>query len=134
VCVLLELSDSWFAEIVTTCEVCVHARCRNWVVCSELAFAVELCVLQRNCDSLPKLCRPQWIGIHCRIACSAVNCDSMPKLSCLQRINIRCRNWVVCSEIVIRCRSCVVCSELTFAAKSCVLQRNYDSLSKLCRP
>jgi len=41
-------------------------RCRNWVFCSELAFATELCVVQRNYDSLPKLCRLQWISIRCR--------------------------------------------------------------------
>jgi hypothetical protein len=40
VCVLLELSDSWYAGIVTACEVCVHAK--MWVVCSELAFAAEI--------------------------------------------------------------------------------------------
>jgi hypothetical protein len=81
VCVLLELSDSWYVGIVTACEVCVHAkmcrlqrisiRCRNWVVCSELTFAVELCVLQRNYDSLPKLSRLQRMNIRCRIGCSA---------------------------------------------------------------
>jgi hypothetical protein len=81
VCVLLELSDSWYAGIVTACEVCVHAKI--WVVCSELTFAVESCVLQRNCDLLPKLCR-------------------------LQRISIRCRNWVVCSELAFAAESCVL--------------------------
>jgi len=68
-----------------------------------------VCVLQRNCDLLPKLCR-------------------------LQRINIHCRNRVVYNEIVIRCRSCVVCSDLAFTAELCVLQWNCDSLPKLCRP
>jgi hypothetical protein len=68
-------------------------RCRNWVFCSELAFAAELCVVQRNYDSLPKLCR-------------------------LQQISIRCRHWVVCSEFVIRCRNWVFGSELAFAAET----------------
>jgi hypothetical protein len=44
VCVLLELSDNLYAGVVTTCVVCVHAK---------------ICVVQRNCDSLPKLCRLQ---------------------------------------------------------------------------
>ena len=45
VCVLLELSDSVYAGVVTACVVCVHAkiviRCRNCVGCSELALAAE---------------------------------------------------------------------------------------------
>jgi hypothetical protein len=144
VCVLLELSDSVYVGVVTACVVRVHAkmcvvqrncnslpilrrlqrigihcrnwvicsefviRCRNWVFCSELAFAAELCVVQRNCNSLPILRRLQRIGIHCR-------------------------NWVICSEFVIRCRNWVFCGELAFAAELCVVQRNYDSLPKLCR-
>jgi len=56
----------------------VWSAAKNWIVCSELTFAVELCVLQRIWDSLPKLNCLQWIS------------NSMPKLSCLQRINIRC--------------------------------------------
>jgi len=49
VCVLLELSDSVYAGVVTTCMVCVHAK---------------MCVVQRNCDSLPKLRRLQRLTIH----------------------------------------------------------------------
>jgi hypothetical protein len=56
VCVLLELSDSVYAGVVTACVVCVHAK---------------MCVVQRNCDSLPKLCRLQRISIRCRIVCCA---------------------------------------------------------------
>jgi hypothetical protein len=101
------------SEIVIRCRNCVGCsefviRCRNWVFCSELAFAAELCVVQRNCDSLPKLRR-------------------------LQRISIHCQNWVVCSEFVIRCQNWVFCSELAFAAELCSVQRNCDSLPKLCR-
>jgi len=59
VCVLLELSDSVYVGVVTACVVCVHAK---------------MCVVQRNCDSLPKLRR-------------------------LQRIGIRCQNYVGCSEL-----------------------------------
>jgi len=40
---------------------------------------------------------------------------------------------VLCSEIVIRCRNCVGCSKLAFAAELCVVQRNSDSLPKLCQ-
>jgi hypothetical protein len=50
-CVLLELSDSVYAGVVTACVVCVHAK---------------MCVVQRNCDSLPKLRRLQRISIRCR--------------------------------------------------------------------
>ena len=57
VCVLLELSDSVYVGVVTACVVCVHAK---------------MCVVQRNCDSLPKLCRLQRIGIRCRVVCCAV--------------------------------------------------------------
>jgi hypothetical protein len=106
-CVLLELSDSWYAGIVTACEVCVHAK--MWVVCSELTFVAELGVQQRNF----------WF------AAETVSAEEN---------YIRCQNWDVCSKIMICCRSCVVWSELTFAAESCVLQWNCDSLSKLCCP
>ena len=67
-------------------------HCWNCVGCSELAFAAELCVVQRNCDSLPS-------GVLC------------------SEVVIRCRSWVGCSEIVIRCRNWVVCYELAFAAE-----------------
>ena len=50
-CVLLELSDSLYAGVVTTCVVWGHAK---------------MCVLQRNCDWLPKLCQLQRISIRCR--------------------------------------------------------------------
>jgi len=56
VCVLLELSDSVYAGVVTACVVCVHAK---------------MCVVQRNCDSLLKLRRLQRISIRCRIVCCA---------------------------------------------------------------
>jgi hypothetical protein len=51
VCVLLELSDSLYVGVVTACMVCLHAK---------------MCVVQRNCDSLPKLGLLQRISIHCR--------------------------------------------------------------------
>jgi hypothetical protein len=99
-------------------------RCQNCVGCSELAFAAELCVVQRNFDSLPKLCRLQRInnslpsGVFCSelaIRCQSGvvyskslpklswlqrNCDSLPKLSCLLRVSICCRNCGASSETV----------------------------------
>jgi hypothetical protein len=51
VCVLLELSDSVYVGVVTTLVVCVHAK---------------MCVVQRNCDLLPKLRQLQRISIRCR--------------------------------------------------------------------
>jgi len=118
VCVLLELSDSWYAGIVTACEVCVHAK--MWVVCSELAFVAKtvsvaanyhslpkLSCLERNCDSLPKLCRLQRINIRCWIVCSAAklwfaveNASSVANWHSLP-------NGVFCSDFVIRCRNWV---------------------------
>jgi hypothetical protein len=93
VCVLLELSDSVYGGVVIACVVCVHAK---------------MCVVQRNCDSLPKLCRLQQISIRCRnwIFCSELAftaescvvhwiCDLLPILCRLQRISIRC--WIMCS-------------------------------------
>jgi hypothetical protein len=73
------------AEIVFVCSEFV-IRCRKWVVCSELTFAAEWCVLQWSWDSLLKC-----------VFCS--------------EFVIRCRNWVVCSEFMIRCWSWVVCNE-----------------------
>jgi hypothetical protein len=55
-CVLLELSDSLCAGVVTTCVVCVHAK---------------MCVGQRIYDSLPKLSLLQRIRIGCQIVCYA---------------------------------------------------------------
>jgi len=56
VCVLLELSDSLCAGVVTTCVMCVHAK---------------MCVGQRICNSLPKMSLLQRISIRCQIVCSA---------------------------------------------------------------
>ena len=48
-------------------------HCRKWVVCSELTFVAELCVLQWIWDSLLKLYCLQWINIRCWIVCSTTN-------------------------------------------------------------
>jgi len=48
--VLLELSDSVYACVVTACVVCINAK---------------------MCDSLPKLRRLQRNSIRCRIVCCA---------------------------------------------------------------
>jgi hypothetical protein len=87
-------------------------RCRNWIVCSELAFAAELCVLQRICDSLLNFsCLQRIHDSLSKLCCLQRNYDSLPKLSCLQRIIIRCR--IVCSEgkFMIHGRSGIVCNE-----------------------
>jgi hypothetical protein len=80
-------------------------------VCSELAFAVELCVLQRIGDSLSKLsCLQRIRDSLSKLCCLQWNCDSLPKLSCLQRI-CDCLPKLSCLQrFVIRCRSCLVCS------------------------
>jgi hypothetical protein len=59
VCVLLELNDSVYAGVVTACVVRVHAK---------------MCVVQRNCDSLPKLRRVQRNVIRCR---SCARCSEL---------------------------------------------------------
>jgi hypothetical protein len=80
--------------------------------------------VQRNFDSLPKLCRLQRInnslpsGVFCNelaihyqsgVICSKSlpklswlqrNCDSLPKLSCLLRVSICCGNYGASSEVV----------------------------------
>ena len=118
-------------------------RCRSCVVRSELAFAVELHVLQWICGSLTKLSFYIKLTFAAKTVSAAANDHSLPKLSCLQwncesllmlcrlqRVNIRCR-IVFCSEFVTRCRSCVIRSELTVVAEWRVIQRICDSLTKL---
>jgi len=61
--------------------------------------------VQRNCDSLSKLCQLRRINIRCRIVCCAANCDSLPKLCRLQRINNSLPSGVFCSELAIHCRT-----------------------------
>ena len=46
-------------------------RCRNGTCCSELIFAADLCVAQRNSVSLPQLNLLQRIDIRCRFVCCA---------------------------------------------------------------
>jgi hypothetical protein len=45
----------------------INIRCRNWVVWNELTFVAKSCVLQQNCDSLPKLSWLQWTSFRLRI-------------------------------------------------------------------
>ena len=115
---------SCLPRISIHCQKCVFCsefviRCHNQVVCSKLAFTVEMVLSSVNQRPLLKVCCLQWI------------CDLLPKSSCLQRIRIRCWSWIVLqgisdhcrkcidySEIVIRCRNWVACSELAFAAES----------------
>ena len=103
VCVLLELSDSLSAGVVTTCVVCVHAK--MWVG-------------QRVCDSLPKLSLLQRISFRCRMGCFAANCDSLPKLSCLQRISISCRNVCFAANLGVAAEVELAAANLQFAAET----------------
>jgi hypothetical protein len=121
-------------------------RCRNYVGCSELAFATETKSSAANEHSLLNCVLWSEIVIRWRncVGCSELafaaelcvvqrNCDSLLKLCRLQWISIQCRNWVVCSEFMIHCRNWVFYSELAFAGESCVMHRICDSLPKLCR-
>ena len=69
---------------------------KNWVFCNELAFAAELCILQRNCDSLLKLSCLQRSGFRSRIACSAAKLWVADEAVSTSANLSRCRNWVFC--------------------------------------
>jgi len=103
---MLGLLQHVWCVFMPKCVLCSETviRCRNYVGCSELAFAAEAECLQRICDSLPKLCR-------------------------LQRVNNSLPSGVFCSELAIRCQSGVVCSKSL--PKLSWLQRICDSLPKL---
>ena len=63
--------------MVPICVLCseILFRCRNRTSCSELIFAADLCVVQRNSISLPKLSLLQRINIRCRfVYCAAEFC------------------------------------------------------------
>jgi hypothetical protein len=120
-------------------------RYRNWVVYSELAFDVEMCVWQRfvircqswvvgsESDSLSKLSCPQRISIRCRIVCSAANSWFAVETE-LSTVNLWFAvetkltaanvwfnaNCVFYSKIVICCRSCIVCSKFVTRCWNCV--------------
>ena len=147
-------------RISVRCRKCVFYSesvicCRNWVVCSELAFTTKIelsaanllkvCVLQRIYDSLSKLSYQQRISIRCRkcIGCSelaftaknvlaTVNQRSLSKLCCLQRISVRNQKCVVYSEFVIHCQNWVVCGELAFAVEMLLSAANQCPLLKVC--
>jgi hypothetical protein len=71
---MLGLLQHVWCVFMTKCVLCseISICCRNWVSCSELVFAVELCIVQRNSDSLPKLSLLQRISIRCRVVyCAA---------------------------------------------------------------
>jgi hypothetical protein len=90
-------------------------HCWNLIVCSELMFATELCVLRWIWDSLPKY----------KIELFAAN-NSLQNCVSSNEFRSRCRRWIVYNEFVIRCRNWVIYSELAFAAAK------YHSLPKLC--
>ena len=60
-------------------------RWRNWTSCSDLIFAADLCVAQRNSVSLPQLNLLQRSDIRCWV----VRCAA--KLWCQQRCSSCCR-------------------------------------------
>jgi hypothetical protein len=68
-------------------------RCCNWTSCSELIFAADLCVAQRNSVSLPQLNLLQRIDIRRRFVCCAA------KLWRQQRCSLP--NWAARSEPVL---------------------------------
>ena len=72
-------------------------RCRNGTSCSELIFAADLCVAQRNSVSLPQLNLLQRIDIRCRV----VRCAA--KLWHQQRCSCRCRTGSL-RQTSFRCR------------------------------
>jgi len=104
-------------------------RCRNWTSCSELIFAVDLCVAQRNSVSLPQLNLLQRINIRCWFVCCAAKfCfadATKPPAAIWYSLPI----CVLRSEILFHCRSWTSCSEVIFAAELCVVQRNCGAKS-----
>ncbi|KAJ6984115.1 hypothetical protein NC653_022373 [Populus alba x Populus x berolinensis] len=74
-------------------------RCLSRVVCSELAFVVEMCALQRICDSLPKLrvvCSEVAFIAAKRIGCNEVAFSA--KIVALVEKQFSLLNYTACSE------------------------------------
>jgi len=106
-------------------------RCRNWTCCSELIFAADLCVAQRNSVLLPQLNLLQRIDICCRFVCCATKfffaAATEPPAAIWYSLPI----CVLRSEILFRWRNWTSCSDLIFATDLCVAQRNSVSLTQL---
>ena len=75
----------WYSLPICVLRSEILFRCRNGTYCSELIFAANLCVAQRNSVSLPQLNLLQWSNIRCRV----VRCAA--KLWRQQRCSSRCR-------------------------------------------
>jgi len=99
-------------------------RCRNWTSCSELIFAVDLCVAQWNSVSLPQLNLLQRIHIRCRFVCCAAKFCFADATEPPAAIWYSLPICVLRSEILFRYRSWTSCSEVIFATEVCVVQRN----------
>jgi len=100
-------------------------RCRNWVFCSELAFTAELCVMQRNCDSLPKLSCLLRVSICCRNCGANSETVFAAELGSLQRTSSCCR----IGQPAVFAAKLVACSETVFDAELGSLHRT----SSRCR-
>jgi hypothetical protein len=82
---LLGFDDILCVGIENACVFCSKfvIHCRNWVVCSELAFAAK----SVSCNEFVIRCR-KWV-------------------SCSEFV-IRCQNWVACSELTFIVKLCVL--------------------------
>jgi hypothetical protein len=96
---------------------------------NELAFAVELCCLQR----ISVCC---WNYVACSESVFAVatmlpttNQCSLLKLCCLQQISIRCWNCVVCSETLAFTAELCRLQWISFAVEFCMSPVNQFSLT-----
>jgi len=98
--------------------------CRNWTCCSELIFAADLCVAQRNSVSLPQLNLLQRINIRCRFVCCTAKFSFTDATEPPAVIWYSLPICVLRSEILFRCRNWTSYSEVIFAAELCVVQRN----------
>ena len=111
---------NWYSLLIYVLRNKILFRCRNWTSCSELIFAADLCVAQRN----PQLNLLQRSDIRCRFVCCAA------KFCFVAATEPAAANWyllpicVLRSEILFRCRNWTCCSEVIFTAELCVMQRN----------
>ena len=66
---------NWYSLPICVLRSEILFRCRNWTCCSELIFAADLCVAQRNSVSLTQLNLLQRFDIRCRFVwCAAKFC------------------------------------------------------------
>jgi len=88
---------NWYSLPICVLRGEILFHCRNWTSCSELIFAADLCVAQRNSVSLPQLNLLQRSDIRCRVVhCAAKlwlqqRCSSRCRTGRLRRTSSRCR-------------------------------------------